>query len=49
MVRGWRRRRFIAQAGRAIDLSAFMGAWRAAFKVPASVRVTIDIDPYSFL
>lgn len=49
MVRGWRRRRFIIQADRSVDLSAFMAAWRAAFKVPASVRVTIDIDPYSFL
>lgn len=49
MVRGWRRRRFIIQAQRGIDLSSFMAAWRAAFRVPASVRVTIDIDPYSFL
>ena len=49
MVRGWRRRRFIIQADRSVDLSAFMAAWRAAFRVPASVRVSIDIDPYSFL
>jgi primosomal protein N' (replication factor Y) (superfamily II helicase) len=49
MVRGWRRRRFIVQADRSVDLSAFMAAWRGAFRVPGSVRVTIDIDPYSFL
>jgi primosomal protein N' (replication factor Y) (superfamily II helicase) len=49
MVRGWRRRRFIVQADRSVDLSAFMAAWRASFRVPASVRVTIDIEPYSFL
>jgi primosomal protein N' (replication factor Y) (superfamily II helicase) len=49
MVRGWRRRRFIVQAERSVDLSAFMAAWRASFRVPASVRVTIDIEPYSFL
>jgi primosomal protein N' (replication factor Y) (superfamily II helicase) len=49
MVRGWRRRRFIIQADRSVDLSAFMAAWRSAFRVPASVRVSIDIDPYSFL
>jgi primosomal protein N' (replication factor Y) (superfamily II helicase) len=49
MVRGWRRRRFIIQADRSVDLSAFMAAWRAAFRVTASVRVTIDIEPYSFL
>ena len=49
VVRGWRRRRFIIQAGRNVDLSAFMAAWRGAFRVPASVRVSVDIDPYSFL
>lgn len=49
MVRGWRRRRFIIQADRSVDLSAFMAAWRSAFRVPASVRVNVDIDPYSFL
>lgn len=49
LVRGWRRRRFIIQAERRVDLSAFMSAWRSAFRVPASVRVTIDIEPYSFL
>lgn len=49
MVRGWRRRRFIIQAERKVDLSAFMAAWRSAFRVPASVRVSIDMDPYSFL
>jgi primosomal protein N' (replication factor Y) (superfamily II helicase) len=49
MVRGWRRRRFIVQADRSVDLSAFMAAWRSAFRVPASVRVSVDIDPYSFL
>jgi primosomal protein N' (replication factor Y) (superfamily II helicase) len=49
MVRGWRRRRFIIQADRKVDLSAFMAAWRRNFRVPASVRVTIDMDPYSFL
>jgi primosomal protein N' (replication factor Y) len=49
LVRGWRRRRFIVQADRNVDLSAFMAAWRQAFRVPASVRISIDIDPYSFL
>jgi primosomal protein N' (replication factor Y) (superfamily II helicase) len=49
MVRGWRRRRFIVQGSRSVDLSAFMAAWRAGFRVPPSVRVSIDIEPYSFL
>ena len=49
MIRGWRRRRFLIQASREVDLSAFMAAWRRGFKVPGSVRVAIDMDPHSFL
>jgi primosomal protein N' (replication factor Y) len=32
-----------------VDLSAYMATWRARVKPPASIRVAIDIDPYSFL
>jgi primosomal protein N' (replication factor Y) len=32
-----------------VDLSAYMAAWRARVKIPASVRLRIDVDPYSFL
>jgi primosomal protein N' (replication factor Y) (superfamily II helicase) len=49
MVRGWRRRRFLVRADKDVDLSAFMTAWRGAFRVPASVRISIDIEPHSFL
>lgn len=49
LVRGWRRRRFLVRADRDVDLSAFMAAWRAAFRAPASVRVSVDIEPHSFL
>ncbi|MDG2531165.1 primosomal protein N' [Caulobacter endophyticus] len=49
LVRGRRRKRFLVRAGRNVDLPGFMAAWRARAKVPNSVRVTIDIDPYSFL
>ena len=49
LVRGRRRKRFLVRADRTVDLSAFMAAWRARVKVPSSVRVTIDMDPYSFL
>jgi primosomal protein N' (replication factor Y) len=30
-------------------LGAYMAAWRARVKPPGSIRLTIDIDPYSFL
>ena len=49
LVRGRRRKRFLIRADRGVDLQAFLAAWRARTKVPGSVRVTIDVDPYSFL
>ncbi len=49
LVRGRRRKRFLVRADRNVDLQAFLATWRARVKVPGSVRVTIDVDPYSFL
>ena len=49
LVRGRRRKRFLVRADRGVDLQAFLAAWRARVKVPGSVRLTIDVDPYSFL
>ena len=39
----------VVRADRGVDLSAYMAAWRARVKVPNSVRVAVDVDPYSFL
>jgi primosomal protein N' (replication factor Y) len=49
LIRGRRRKRFLVRADRNVDLQAFLATWRARVKVPGSVRVTIDVDPYSFL
>ena len=49
LIRGRRRKRFLVRAERNVDLSAFLAAWRARVRVPGSVRVAIDVDPYSFL
>jgi primosomal protein N' (replication factor Y) len=49
LVRGRRRKRFLVRADRTVDLQAFLSAWRARVRPPASVRVVIDVDPYSFL
>jgi primosomal protein N' (replication factor Y) len=49
VVRGRWRRRFLVQADKKVDVSAYMRAWTARFKAPSSVRVTVDIEPYSFL
>ncbi|MFD1192198.1 primosomal protein N', partial [Phenylobacterium conjunctum] len=49
LVRGRRRKRFLVQATRSVDLSAYMAAWRARVRPPGAIRLAIDIDPYSFL
>jgi len=49
LIRGRRRKRFLVRADRNVDLQAFLAAWRARARIPSSVRVTIDVDPYSFL
>lgn len=48
LIRGWRRKRFLVRADRNVDLQAFLAAWRARVKTPNALRVTIDVDPYSF-
>ncbi|MBI1339361.1 primosomal protein N' [bacterium] len=49
VLRGRHRRRFLAQSNRGVDLSAFLSAWKARVKTPPSVRVTLDVEPYSFM
>lgn len=49
LIRGRRRKRFLVRADRSVDLSAFMAAWSARVRIPTSMRLTVDIDPYSFL
>jgi primosomal protein N' (replication factor Y) len=49
LIRGRRRKRFLVRAEREVDLQGFLAAWRARAKPPSAVRLTIDVDPYSFL
>jgi len=49
LIRGRRRKRFLVRADRDIDLQGFLAAWRSRARPPGSVRVVIDVDPYSFL
>ena len=49
LVRGRRRKRFLVRADRTVDLQGFLGAWRARVRPPRAIRMTIDVDPYSFL
>ena len=49
LIRGRRRKRFLVRAERRVNLQAFMEAWRARVKTPGSIRMSVDVDPYSFL
>ncbi|MEZ5668146.1 MAG: primosomal protein N' [Alphaproteobacteria bacterium] len=49
MVRGRHRRRLLLHAGRAVRAQPLLRQWLAGVKVPAAVRVAVDVDPYSFL
>ena len=48
VLRGRTRERLLVQAEKSIDIQAYLRAWLAAVKVPAGVRVTVDVDPVSF-
>ncbi len=47
-VRGEARLRFLVKARRDVNVQAFLADWLSRVKPPASVRRTIDVDPYSF-
>ena len=50
IIRSRYRYRILVKAAREIDLSAYMRAWRDDLpKQKGDLRMTIDIDPYSFL
>ena len=48
-VRGRHRVRLLVRAPRGAPLQAALAAWVARVKLPANVRLAIDIDPQSFL
>ena len=49
ILRGLHRRRFLVRARREVKLQDQLRAWTAQVKLPASLRLKIDVDPYSFL
>jgi primosomal protein N' (replication factor Y) len=48
LLRGQTRERLLVQAARGVDVQAYLKAWLSMAKLPASVRVTVDVDPVSF-
>ena len=49
LLRGRHRRRLLVKAPRSVTLQALLRDWLAATPLPSSVRVQVDVDPYSFL
>jgi primosomal protein N' (replication factor Y) len=50
VVRGRHRWRLLVKAPRELDLQAYLRAWLATMpKPPSDLRLTVDVDPYSFL
>jgi len=49
ILRGRHRRRLLVTAERRLNVQAALARWIATVDVPAAVRVTVDVDPYSFL
>ena len=49
MLRGRHRFRLLVHARRALDVQDVIREWLGGLDWPAKVRVTVDVDPYSFL
>jgi primosomal protein N' (replication factor Y) len=49
LVRGRLRWRFLLRADREANVQAYLHAWLDGIKPKGSIRIDVDIDPYSFL
>ena len=49
LLRGRHRRRFLLKTKRDIAVQPLLQAWLAQIGLPNSVRLQVDVDPYSFL
>ena len=49
LIRGQHRWRFLVRARRDVNVQAFISRWLSGIKTTGSLRIAIDIDPYSFL
>ena len=47
-LRGRHRQRFIVRAARDVNLQAVLRQWLEPLRIPSSVRMQVDIDPYHF-
>lgn len=49
LLRGRFRRRFLLRTDKSVRVQAVIQDWLSRVKTPGSVRVQVDIDPYSFM
>jgi len=49
MLRGRHRLRLLVHAARSVPVQDIIRDWLGALQWPRSVRVAVDVDPYSFL
>lgn len=49
ILRGRHRRRLLVKTTREVNVQSLLRGWLAAVRLPNSVRVQVDVDPYSFL
>ncbi|HYD38749.1 MAG TPA: primosomal protein N', partial [Allosphingosinicella sp.] len=49
MLRGRHRQRLLVHAARTVDMQQAIRDWLGKLSWPRGVRVTVDVDPYSFL
>jgi primosomal protein N' (replication factor Y) len=49
LLRGRFRRRLLLSAERSVNVQSVVLEWLAVADVPGTVRVQVDIDPYSFM
>jgi primosomal protein N' (replication factor Y) len=49
MLRGRHRQRLLVHAARSVDMQEVIREWLGKLSWPRGVRVTVDVDPYSFL
>ena len=49
LLRGRYRYRLLVNARRSAQVQEVIREWLGAFTLPRSVRVSVDIDPYSFV
>jgi len=49
VLRGRHRQRFLVKATRDISVQKVLRDWLTGFRLPSQVRLSVDVDPYSFV